>query len=105
MDKRKPEGEQPSSKSGFDRGCLAACVLFVCVATLNIVFQFFAPPELVLPLTGSMISSLVLVIAGILVVGLAGIMTVFSPRRKYWFICQVLLSLADTVLIASYFVK
>ena len=105
MDNRKPDEENPSSRSGFDRGCLAACILFVAVATLNIVFQFFAPPELVLPLTGSTISSLILVIAGIVVVGLAGIMTVFSPRRKYWFICQVLLSLADAVLIASYFVK
>ena len=105
MDHRKTDEEKPSSESGFDRGCLAACILFVCVAALNIVFQFFAPSELVLPLTGSTISSLVLVIAGIAVVGLSGIMAVFSPRRKYWFICQVLLSLADTVLIASYFVK
>ena len=82
MEERRPDKEQPSSGRGFDRGCLAACVLFVLIAVLNIAFQFFAPPELILPLTGSQISSLVLVIAGIAVVGLAGIMAVFSPHRK-----------------------
>ena len=39
MDHRKTDEEKPSSESGFDRGCLAACILFVCVAALNIVLD------------------------------------------------------------------
>lgn len=102
MKKTSQEGGTPSGPV-FDRGCLAACVLFACIAALNIVFLFHAHKTLIMPLTEVSVSSLALVIAGIAVTGLSGIMSVFSPHRKPWFICQVLLTLADAVLIASFF--
>ena len=97
------EDKNPSGRS-FDRGCLGACLLFSGVAILNIVFLFLAPSEIVVPFSGNYMSSLVLVLAGIIIVGLAGVMTVFSPHRKYWFVAEALLTLADVVLVASYFI-
>ena len=96
--------EEKKPASSFDRGCLGACVMFGCVAVLNIVFLFFAPAELSMPFTGSRVSSLFLAIAGMAVVGLAGVMSVFTPHRKYWFIFETVLTLADVALITSFFV-
>lgn len=92
------------NSSGFDRGCLAACILFTVIAGLNIAFLFLAPTEVTMPLFGNRISSLLLTIAGILVTGLAGVMSVFSPHRKYWFAAMVILTLADTILLASFLI-
>ena len=96
--------EKNTSGSSFDRGCLAACILFGCTAVLNIVFLFLSPPEVVIPFTDHLMSSLFLTIAGMAVVGLAGVMSVFSPHRKYWLIAESILTLADVLLVASYFI-
>ena len=96
--------EKNPSGSSFDRGCLAACILFGCAAALNIVFLFLSPSEVIIPFTDHLMSSLLLAIAGMGVVGLAGVMSVFSPHRKYWLIAESLLTLADVLLVASYFI-
>lgn len=95
------DGQEQKNRKQPDKITLSACILLACVAILNIVFVFFAPSTISVLFTDSRIASRWFAIGGILVVGLSGVMAVFSPHRKYWLVAQIVLTLLDVVLVTG----
>lgn len=79
---------------------MIAAALFVLTAAVNLVSAFFLPDPLPRLLARNASGKVPFLILGALLVGAAGAMAAFSPKKTRWLITEGLLVAMDFVVIA-----